>query len=189
MGPSLKPQSRVRAKPLADFKKKKVKLGKQLPKSNVTTIAVKSKKLIIPNQHGLDNGNAASHRDILDKITKQMNHYNTAAKVHAFENCKAFLTECEDPSQHIAVIIPTAMELLYDDDKDTRKALIGLITCCLKLCNQIAFESVMGIIVTFICSGLTSLQKVITIHMIHHLDFDFVRLALIISLNNSIYEL
>jgi hypothetical protein len=143
-----------------DFPKKKSKLGKIIPRNNVTKLTLKSKKLSIPTQTSLTSRDALSYRELLVKLTKKLNHYNTSSKIAALEECKSFLTTCANPDDHVAIIVPTALEILHDDEAKCRKALISFMTAAMKKCSLAAFTAVTAILVNYICSGLTSINKV-----------------------------
>lgn len=143
-----------------DFPKKKSKIGKIIPRNNVTKITVKTKKLSIPVQTALTPRDALSYRELLDKLTKKLNHYNTSSKISALDECKSFLISCSNPDDHVALIVPTALEILNDDDRECRIALISFMSVAMKKCSQSSFMAIAPVIVNYICSGLTSINKV-----------------------------
>ena len=145
-----------------DFEKKKIKVGKTIKKANVTKITMQSKKINIPTQSHITTNTQESEKDTIDKLLRQFHHYNSSMKVNALEECKNFLANMKDISPYIAIIVPTAMELLYDEDQNCREALLSFMNFVLKSCKSISFQSIISVIITYTCSGLTSLGKVIS---------------------------
>jgi hypothetical protein len=60
-----------------------------------------------------------------------------------------------------ALVLPTALELLFDEDKDIRQKLLKMVANVLVQCpTPSVYESIAPVISTYTCSGLTSLDKV-----------------------------
>ena len=64
-----------------------------------------------------------------------------------------------------ALAIPSAMELLFDEETETRKKLRDMITSVLHQHPMKSYYmAIASVLSTYICSGLTSLNKVYTLY-------------------------
>lgn len=147
-------------KPVADFKKKKRKVGKEVKRSNVTNISVKSKKINMPLQNDLTAKENLSEREDLLRLLKSCHHYSAPTRISSLDQLKQFVTNCQSTESYVTLIVPSLMELLYDEDSDVRKALFSVIVFTFKSFRSGSFGAVASVSVTYICSGLTSIHKV-----------------------------
>lgn len=162
-------------KPPPDFKRKKVKVGRKVKRENVTKISLSAKKVHVPLQQ-LDASRSLESEDArVSQISKQLHHFSSTNRVgalhelrqifgrglytvkHIGNNFLAFYTMLI----HLAIVLPSAMELLFDVEKDTRQALKDLVAYLVQYFDTPSFMSIRNIIVTYCCSGLTHLDKVI----------------------------
>lgn len=152
-------------KKVNDFKKVKAKVGKKVNRGPVTVIRVKSKKIIMSVQKSLQekSGDEISQITLL---TRQFHHHSASNRLIALTGVKELLESSEHTESYIALILPAAMELLFDEEKDTRKALLSFVDSLTKKYPQSAFESIASVISTYCCSGLTSLKKVFHFHFL-----------------------
>ncbi len=143
----------------ADFKKRTAKVGKKVERATVTKISVESKQINVPLQSKISLGDAKDERSVFNKIVKQLRHYSHSNRTQALEDLQNFLLTCQDPESYSSLVVPEGMELLFDDNADAREALLALM--CIVTTNVEAkiIEPVMPVLVTYICSGLTSLNK------------------------------
>lgn len=148
-----------KARKLGDFSKKRRKVGKVVQRSNVTNIKVKSKKIHIPLQNEVTSKNKLNDKENLDRILRNIHHYSSGVKISALEELKQFLSASSFVESFIALIVPSLMELLYDENMDTRKSLKFAILLILKSTQSTSLASIASVAITYICSGLTSLHK------------------------------
>jgi len=153
-----------KAKKQGDFTKKKRKVGKIVKRSNVTKIVVKSKQIRIPAQSSV-NDSVLSEKAQLDKLLRNIQHYSANVKISALEEFKPYFQNLNKKSSsvsssYVALLMPSLLELLYDEDMDTRKALKSAIVNVLKSCASVTLLPIATLVVTYVCSGLTSLHKV-----------------------------
>ena len=151
--------SKAKPKIQKDFKKKSAKVGKKVARSNVTEIKIQSKRINIPLQSAITAKAPADEQEALDKLLKQLHHYSAPSRVAALEELKALLGASRHGESYISLIFPKALELLFDDDYSARRALMALLGLLLTRFNSVAFASVISIAITYICSGLTSLNR------------------------------
>jgi hypothetical protein len=141
-----------------DFKKKKGKVGKKVLRSTVTKIDVSSKRIHLPLQSLLTSHNASDEKDLLDRITRQLQHYNGPLRTNALEDLKQLMINSTNAEKYIAMIVPQVIELLFDEDRDCRKACVTLMSALLSHHPSQSFTAVASIMITYICSGLTSIH-------------------------------
>jgi hypothetical protein len=141
-----------------DFHKKKAKVGKKVQRSNVTSISLQSKRIVMPT--GLaPNIRPTNENEMIDRIIKQLQHYSGINRATALEELKKLMEISTNSENITTMILPHALELLFDEDINTRKSCISLISDILKKFESNIFESITPILITYICSGLTSLNK------------------------------
>lgn len=163
---SMKPKqsSKSTKSTVEDFKRKRTKVGRKVKKNNVTTIKVQSKRINIPLQSNLDGSH--SQKDVFARILRQFSHHSSQTRVAALEDLKSFLKSVAHPESYIALFFPSAMELLFDDERETRKALLVILSSVLGRFSSRCFASISSLIITYLCSGLTSLHKVSSIALL-----------------------
>lgn len=144
-----------------DFKRKVVKVGRKIKKNNVTTITVQSKRIQIPLQTQISGRRLEDEKDRLNYITRQLSHFSGPTRKAAIDDLKQFLSDSPNAESYIAMIVPASMELLYDEERDTRRALLSMFAWLMGRFPARSFESISSLIVTYLCSGLTSLLKVV----------------------------
>lgn len=147
-------------KNVVDFKKKIVKVGRKVKKNNVTTIKLQSKRIQIPLQSQISKKKVEDEKDILDGILRQLSHHSGPTRQNAINDLKEFLADSPHAENYVAMVLPPALELLYDDERETRKALLGLFAGIVSRFPSSSFSSLKSLITTYLCSGLTSLLKV-----------------------------
>ena len=117
----------VKAKKQGDFSQKRVKVGRKVKRDNVTKITVKSKSVYIPTQI-LDDSERGSEHDRVKLMLRQLHHYSGPNRVRALDELKKFLVGSNDYNKWIALVFPEIIELIFDEEKDTRVAVISVIT-------------------------------------------------------------
>lgn len=146
-------------KGLGDFTKKKVKVGRKVPRANESKIKVKAKKIHVPLQSTMVAEGNKDDREILTKIIKQLHHYSEPHRVQALQESKTFLASCAAPDSHIAQLFPEMMALLFKEDHETRDALVESIAYSMQRLKAESFVPVMSLLVSYLCSGLTHVNK------------------------------
>ena len=149
----------AKKQPFSDFKKKTAKVGRKVKGGNVTKIEVTSKRIQIPLQSQITAVKPESEQENLGLLLKTLQHYNGPARTTALEDLKELLTNSPSTESYISLIFPPALELLFDEERDTRKALINLLISLLNRYSSQTFVSIVPVTITYICSGLTSLNK------------------------------
>jgi hypothetical protein len=151
----------VKPKRINDFKKVQTKVGKQIARGPTTVINVKTRRIVIPTQVN------ASVEPIVDESAKilqlirQFHHHSVSHRISALEDMNQLLSKCRSPEMHVALVLPSILELLFDDDKESRQILLKLVKNLLERCPlKETYETIAPIITTYSCSGLTSLTKV-----------------------------
>jgi hypothetical protein len=142
-----------------DFKKKKGKVGRKVDKSNVTTIKVQSKHINIPIQAQMVAKKVGSEQELAEKLVKQLSHHNLTAQLATIEELRQFMESSANAANFVPMIFPVALELLFDDEKATRKAFVGLSSMLFNKFPSQIFASMTPVIVSYLCGGLTNLLK------------------------------
>lgn len=159
--------SAIKPKRQVDFKRKKAKVGKKVERSNVTKISVKSKKIVLLDQ-SKDSVRLADDEANMEALLRLTTHYDPRNRVSGLIELKqAFAKQAN--SKFVAVTLPAVMELLYDASGDVRSAFLDLIETLCETHSDLSFLSVVSIIVTYLCSGMTSLNPVCPIRNIFQL--------------------
>jgi hypothetical protein len=156
--------AKIRAKNLkpkiqADFKRKKAKVGRKVERSNVTVIKVQSKHINIPIQAQMVAKKAATEQELAEKILKQLLHHNVTSQVASIEELRQFMEGSKNAASFIPMILPVSLELLFDEERLTRKAFLNFASFLFSKFSSQAFASLTPVIVSYMCGGLTSLLK------------------------------
>ncbi len=144
-----------------DFKRKTAKVGKKVNRDNVTKIVVATKHIHIPLQNAMLDQAPGDERSNLEKLYKQLKHYSAPARLQAMQQLTQLVSNSKHTESYISILVPKALELLFDEDGDTRKALLTLMTEVVPKYSSDSFASIISIAVTYICSGLTSLNRLV----------------------------
>ena len=140
-----------------DFAKKKAKVGKKVERSTVTKISVQRGRFMAAVS---DNwGSPQDERAVLNKMLKQLQHYSGSNRTQSLTDLNNFILGSVHAESYSSLIIPHAMELLFDDEADTREALLVLMSTITINIQSQSMKAVMSVLVTYMCSGLTSLNK------------------------------
>lgn len=151
----------IKPKKINDFKKLKVKVGKQVKKGPTTVINVKTKRIIIPTQINISTEPIIEESSKINQLIRQFHHHSVSRRTMALEEMNNLLNNSNNPHIHIALILPAVLELLFDEDKETRQNLLKLVQNLLDKCpKKESYQNITSIITTYSCSGLTSLSKV-----------------------------
>jgi Rix1 complex component involved in 60S ribosome maturation len=149
----------AKKQPYSDFKKKTAKVGRKVKGGNVTKIEVTSKRIQIPLQSQITATKPENEQENLGLLLKTLQHYSGPARTTALEDLKDLLSTSPSTESYISLIFPSALELLFDDERETRKALIVLLKSLLSRFPSQSFVSIVPVTITYVCSGLTSLNK------------------------------
>lgn len=149
------------AGPVKDFKRKTAKVGRKVSRGNVTKIVVATKHIHIPVQSAMEIQAPADERATMDKLYKQLKHYSAPIRLQSLVQLTAVVAASKYGETYISMLVPKALELLFDEDGDTRGALLALMTEVVPKYRSSAFASIISVAVTYLCSGLTSLNAYI----------------------------
>jgi hypothetical protein len=144
-----------------DFKKKSATVGRKVKRSNVTEIKVQSRRINMPQQ--LSTSSLAKEDGEIEDIKiviRQLHHHNDHTRIGALEKMKRQLSDVDLARRQITLVLPEALELLFHEDRDTREALINLSSFLSETVSSEYFESIIAVMVTYLCSGLTNVHKV-----------------------------
>lgn len=148
----------TKAKGTIDFKKKTVKVGKKLKPANETKISVKSKTIYIAN-HGEEKG-SLSFQSQLEKQLQFLTHHASKTREVAIENISQMVEKGQVLDTYVPILITSVMDVLQDEEPKVRSAILALFSTLCVMFSRDVFAACSGIIVTYVCSGLTSLNKV-----------------------------
>lgn len=150
--------SAVKPKRQVDFKRKKAKVGRTVERSNVTKISVKSKKIVLLDQS--KEALRVAEDDVnMDALLRLTTHYDPRNRISGLIELKQAFGR-QSNSKFVAVTLPAVMELLYDANTDVRTAFLELLQTLFESFSEASFLSVVSVIVTYLCSGMTSLNPV-----------------------------
>lgn len=151
-----------------DFKKKKAKVGKKVEKSaNTTRVNVKSKQLVVPTSSLLLESNSnVTCKESMEKQLKLLRHFTPSQRSGALRSLADIFSLNGDSSSKttklslVAIMLPAALELLFDVDAECRECLLKLFSSVTAQYETVYLSSIGGILVSYCCSGLTNLHKV-----------------------------
>ena len=149
----------LKAKIQPDFKRKTARVGKKVVKSNVTVIKVQAKHIHVPVQNQMMAKKAGSEQELVEKILKQLSHHSSSARTSSLEELRSFVAVATNAQSYMSIICPQVLELLFDEEKDVRKALLSFMSYVMSSFPSSAFVAVVPIMVSYLCGGLTSLLK------------------------------
>ena len=153
----------VKAKEGTDFAKKKVKVGRKVKRANITEIKVKSKFIHVPIQNQVSFNDIEDTRVAVSLLIKQLHHYSESTRTSALHKLKDILNTNSVElleSSFISLVLPEVIELIFNAEKDVRTVVIEVLSIMLSKYNSDDFLSVISVLITYICSGLTHLHKV-----------------------------
>jgi hypothetical protein len=151
----------AKPKKINDFKKVKAKVGKQVSRGPTTVINVKSKRIVLPTQVNASIEPVVEESSKINQLLRQFHHHSVSHRISALEDMNELLSKSTAPEMHVALVLPSILELLFDEDKESRQNLLKLIKNLLERCpRKDTYETIAPIITTYSCSGLTSLTKV-----------------------------
>lgn len=159
MGKARAKDFKPKRQPAADFKKKTAKVGRKVQSSNVTNIKVASKRIQVPLQAQITDEKPENEKETLKTLLRSLQHHNEPARIAALEDLMVLLKSSKNTESYICLVFPPALELLFDDERNTRKTLLVLISTLLPRYPSSSFLSIVPVIITYVCSGLTSLNK------------------------------
>ena len=160
----------VKVKVGSDFAKKKVKVGRKVLRANLTEIRVKSKLINMPTQStGVSDDGSDNSQAAMTLALKQLHHHSETIRLTALQKLKDMLTSnaSQIESSFVTLVLPEVIELLFDQEKDVRVAVNEVVLMMLTKYASDDFLSVISIMVTYICSGLTHLHKVTAVPANH----------------------
>jgi hypothetical protein len=159
MGKFREKNYKPKRQPQADFTKKKAKVGRKVKSSNVTSIKVQAKRIQVPLQAQVTAGKPGNEKDTLNALLRSLQHYSGPTRTLALEELGEFMRTSRQADTYICLVFPPALELLFDEERDTRKALLVLLSGVLSRHPTASFLSVLPVAITYVCSGLTNLSK------------------------------
>jgi hypothetical protein len=147
----------------ADFRKTKAKVGRKVEASSVTKINVKSKRIHMPIQ--TFNKTSSEGRAYLDGVLKQLRHHASSTRLAAVNQLQSFFSNVDHAAGHslLALVVPNALEVLFDEDEAVRKQLLVLLKALINGFPSTSFASIASIYVTYVCSGLTNLVQTVKV--------------------------
>lgn len=141
-----------------DFKRKKAKVGRKVERSNVTKISVVAKRITLPVQAALSENKDETAR--VDGLIRLMQHYSSKNRAAALIELQGVFDHNSNGRRYLGVSLPHVLELLFDGSAEVHRAMLDLLTSLLSRFGPSDFASVAPVLVTYICSGLTSLNLV-----------------------------
>ena len=145
--------------PDADFTKKKAKVGRKVKSSNTTTIKVQSKRIQVPLQSQTTDGKPENEKETLKTLLRSLQHHNGPMRTTALDELTELLRVSRHTESYICLVFPPALELLFDIERNTRKSLLILLSSLLTRYSSSSFLSIVPVVITYVCSGLTNLSK------------------------------
>lgn len=155
-----------------DFKKKKAKVGKKLAAANETKVRLQSKKIFLPDQlqakkalnhQGDSQGSNTdnSTREYVAHLTKQLKHHSANHRIQALHEVKSFCFSNDSADKHLALLYPDMIELLFKEDSETRDTMVETFKALVEKFQVSSFTSVLPLLITYISSALSNLDKAI----------------------------
>ena len=161
-------------KKINDFKKKKVSFNK-IKQNNKTIINIKIKKITLLSQNHRNSSykegkvgkvdqegeEIEGEEEEIKEIIKQFYHHSKVHRLFAINEIIKKLKKSLNFHRYLSLILSSCIELLFDNEKEIRNSLLFLFFYIIQKYSKKEFYfNILSIIITYICSGLTSLSKV-----------------------------
>eukprot|EP01039_Chlorochromonas_danica_P006934 gene6934-7672_t len=152
-----------------DFLKKKVKVGRKVQKANATKIKIQSKKIRLPTQSISSNitllgGDEETNR--FNKLQQKLHHSSDSIRLEGLIEMEDFLHKGNHIERFLCLVLPDCLEQLLSIETKAREVILRLIEYLLvqyqyqqRLVVHDCFASSIQLVVTFLCSGMTSVNK------------------------------
>jgi hypothetical protein len=164
-GPSKKP---------ADFKRLKHKVGKKAPKAaNFTDTSFTSKSINVVDQSiSEDKGEAVTRRNLnAQNLLKQLNHFSANMRKEALVGLEELATKhAHALNRQLGVVLEGAIQLLVDDEKDVRAALLSFLRQLMPSVSTVAVAPFLKLMAMYARSGMTSLHRGVRLDAVKLLD-------------------
>ncbi|KAI8384700.1 Rix1 complex component [Radiomyces spectabilis] len=158
-----------------DFKKKRLKVGKQkaLPDS-FTDTSFKSKSISLPNQSITEDKSreiTTSRNLTLSDLIVQLRHYNASVKKDALSGMQELcLTHPDLLLSSLSLVVNGILKLFVDEDRDVRKALLGFLRECFLPMDKIELQPFLPVLIMYTCSAMTHIFEEVRLDAIKLLD-------------------
>lgn len=143
-----------------DFVKRKVKVGRKVQKANSTKIEVKAKKIILPSQSQPAITNSSTEQAKFQKIVSQLRNSSEPTRIEGLGELEEFVRKGKEADKFISLAIPDIFELLLHNEPKIRTAATNVIDSLVRCKAGDSLLSSMQLVVSFLCSGLSSVNKV-----------------------------
>ncbi|CAO0792684.1 unnamed protein product [Mucor circinelloides] len=164
-----------KAAKMEDFKKKKLKVGKQksVPDS-FTDTSFKSKSISLPNQSINEDKSheiTTSRNLTLADLVVQLKHYNAGVKKEALSG----LTDiCNShPAllvSSLGLVVNGVLKLFVDDDRDVRKATLNYLKSTFVDIDRVELQPFMPLLIIYTCSAMTHIFEDVRLDAVKLMD-------------------
>ncbi|KAG2235918.1 hypothetical protein INT48_008221 [Thamnidium elegans] len=166
-----------KAAKMEDFKKKKLKVGKQkqVP-DNFTDTSFKSKSITLPNQSINEDKSheiTTSRNLTLADLVVQLKHYNSGVKKGI--SALSGLTDLCSSYPHLLVsslglVVNGVLKLFVDDDRDVRKATLNFLKDTFVEVDLVELQPFMPLLIIYTCSAMTHIFEDVRLDAVKLMD-------------------
>ena len=116
---------------VVDFKRPKVKVGKKLKPTNATDTSFTARSVRMPGQHNIqEKGDVVTKRNLnMKDLMTQLEHYSAKVRKDALWGIKELTSVHKNVvlgGETLGRLLRRLIELVVDNDKEVRKALLKL---------------------------------------------------------------
>ncbi|KAK6173707.1 hypothetical protein SNE40_017113 [Patella caerulea] len=143
------------------FQKKKVKVGKKLPKSmNTTNTSFKTRTIQIIQQLKKDEGEATTKRKVnIKELLSQCQHYNVTVRLGAAKGLKELLLISEETViAYLGLIVDRAGSLMTDKDCHVREAVLKLFQALFEKVPANCMSPFFPVLCAHLCCAMTHIN-------------------------------
>ncbi|ESO99935.1 hypothetical protein LOTGIDRAFT_230870 [Lottia gigantea] len=143
------------------FQKKKVKVGKKLPKAaNATKTSFKTKTIQIIQQLKKDQDQATTKRKLnIKDLLSQCMHYNMTVRLGAAQGMKELLSVSEEPLiDNLGTVIDRAGSLMTDKDYTVREAVLKLFEPLFNTVSPLRMTPFFPVLCAHLCCAMTHIN-------------------------------
>jgi hypothetical protein len=149
---------------VVDFKRPKVKVGKKLKPANATDTSFTARSVRMPGQHSIqEKGDAVTKRNLnMKDLMTQLEHYSAKVRKDALWGIKELTSVHKNVvlgGETLGRLLRRLIELVVDNDKEVRKALLALFHHLFQHVDDSVGSSIINVYIAYIGSAMSNLES------------------------------
>eukprot|EP00943_MAST-04B_sp_MAST-4B-sp1_P007777 g7777.t1 len=149
---------------VVDFKRPKVKVGKKLKPTNATDTSFTARSVRMPGQHNIqEKGDVVTKRNLnMKDLMTQLEHYSAKVRKDALWGIKELTSVHKNVvlgGETLGRLLRRLIELVVDNDKEVRKALLKLFEHLFQHVDYSVGSSIINVYIAYIGSAMSNLES------------------------------